>query len=137
MSFTSQKFAVEFIEKGGVTVEWQWLLMSFNVVNYCSWLWILMSFNVSNSNFSYSSITVLDFSFNYSFANGHGRCSKLKILRASFNSITGSLPDDIHRVSTLQQLFLQYHWGFGCSQQVQGSCLSNPSKNFNHKSQFG
>ena len=92
-------------------------------------VWSLISFNVSNNsfygplptviyNFLYSSITIVNFSFNYfngPIPNGYGRCSKLKIPCAGFNSITGSLPDDIYQVSTLQELSLP---GNGISGQV-------------------
>ncbi|XP_027166220.1 receptor-like protein 2 [Coffea eugenioides] len=103
----------------------------FSGVLHCSFLlqvWSLIGFNVSNNsfygplptviyNFLYSSITIVNFSFNYfnsSIPNGYGRCSKLKIPCAGFNSITGSLPDDIYQVSTLQELSLP---GNGISDQ--------------------
>ncbi|KAL3499431.1 hypothetical protein ACH5RR_038524 [Cinchona calisaya] len=77
----------------------------------------LVSFNVSNNSFSgpipsnvcnfSPSITFLDFSWNYfdsSIPYGFGMCSNLKVLRAGFNVITESLPDDIYTVLPLQEL---------------------------------
>ncbi|KAL3515791.1 hypothetical protein ACH5RR_022693 [Cinchona calisaya] len=76
----------------------------------------LISLNVSKNNFTgslpsnicnfSSSIKVLDFSvndFNSSVPYGFGKCSRLKVLRAGFNRLTGSLPSDIYRATTLQE----------------------------------
>lgn len=79
----------------------------------------LVSFNISNNSFSGSipsficnfsvSINSLDFSDNGfigSIPEDLGNCSSLVSFRAGFNSLSGTLPDGIYRMSTLQELFL-------------------------------
>ncbi|CAA0825782.1 Receptor-like protein 2 [Striga hermonthica] len=80
----------------------------------------LITFNVSNNTFtgqipcsficsSCPSLEVLDLSnnqFNGSVLPGLGECSKLKIFKAAFNSLSGLLPNDLYEVKTLQQISL-------------------------------
>ena len=84
----------------------------------------LTSFNVSNNSFfgsipisdfctdngtGVSSLVVLDFSLNEFdgvISKGVGGCSKLKRFRAGFNNLTGSIPDDIYNVVTLEEISL-------------------------------
>ncbi|KAB2615576.1 tyrosine-sulfated glycopeptide receptor 1-like [Pyrus ussuriensis x Pyrus communis] len=82
--------------------------------------WNLTSFNVSNNTFSGHipssiclrlppSIRVLDFSsneFSGKLSRGFGRCSKLQIIRAGHNNLSGSLPDDIYNATKLEEFAL-------------------------------
>ena len=74
----------------------------------------LISFNASNNGFTgiipsaictaCPLLKTLDFSYN-SFSDqipvGLGRCSRLEILRAGFNFLSGVLPDDIYELRSL------------------------------------
>ncbi|XP_050369522.1 receptor-like protein 2 [Argentina anserina] len=82
--------------------------------------WNLASFNASNNSFSGpipSSICLpsssllrhLDLSFNNfngSISSGLGKCSKLQVFRAAHNYLSGSLPEDIFNVTTLEEISL-------------------------------
>ncbi|PRQ37347.1 putative non-specific serine/threonine protein kinase [Rosa chinensis] len=88
--------------------------------------WNLTSFNVRNNSFSGSNpsciclhsplIQLFDFSlnkFNGSISRGLGKCSKLQVFRASYNDLSGFLPDDIYIVSTLQEVALPQNSLYG------------------------
>ncbi|KAL2557039.1 Receptor-like protein 2 [Forsythia ovata] len=79
----------------------------------------LISFNVSNNSFTGSLpssicitsrfVKMLDFStnkFSGNVSKGIGRCSKLEIFRAGFNSLSGWLPYDLYTVKTLREISL-------------------------------
>ncbi|KAL2457410.1 Tyrosine-sulfated glycopeptide receptor 1 [Abeliophyllum distichum] len=79
----------------------------------------LISFNVSNNSFTGSLpssicitsrfVKMLDFStnkFSGNVSKGIGRCSKLEIFRAGFNSLSGLLPYDLYTVKTLREISL-------------------------------
>ncbi|XP_059430148.1 receptor-like protein 3 [Corylus avellana] len=81
--------------------------------------WSLIELNVSNNSFtgsipSYpcinsSFIRLLDFSRNLhggQIPSGLGSCSKLKVLRAGFNSLSGLLPHDIYNATWLEEISL-------------------------------
>ncbi|CAO2840355.1 unnamed protein product [Amaranthus hypochondriacus] len=84
-----------------------WLIRGQNLIN----------FNASNNGFTETIpsgicttcplLKTLDFSYN-SFTDqipvGLGRCSRLEILRAGFNFLSGVLPDDIYELRSLNQL---------------------------------
>ncbi|PRQ58174.1 putative leucine-rich repeat domain, L domain-containing protein [Rosa chinensis] len=89
--------------------------------------WNLTSFNVSNNMFtgsipssictrSYPLIRLLDFSFNKfngSISGGIGECSKLEVLRAGYNNLSGILPDDIYSASALEEIVLPHNSIYG------------------------
>ncbi|KAM7474030.1 hypothetical protein LguiB_021273 [Lonicera macranthoides] len=57
----------------------------------------------------FPSIVILDFSDNGCqgpIGQGFGACEKLEVLRAGFNFLSGSLPDDIYSAGALQEIFL-------------------------------
>ncbi|XP_010685182.2 tyrosine-sulfated glycopeptide receptor 1 [Beta vulgaris subsp. vulgaris] len=77
----------------------------------------LTSFNASNNGFdgqipssictTCPLIITLDFSnnqFNKEIPIGLGRCTKLEVFRAGFNSLSGLLPDDIYSLQSLVEL---------------------------------
>ncbi|KAF5732071.1 Leucine-rich receptor-like protein kinase family protein putative isoform 1 [Tripterygium wilfordii] len=74
----------------------------------------LTSFNVSNNTLngqipSDICASVLDFSnndFTENIPSTLGQCSNLKIFRAGFNNLSGTIPDDIYGITSLQQLSL-------------------------------
>ncbi|XP_062020726.1 receptor-like protein 3 [Rosa rugosa] len=89
--------------------------------------WNLTSFNVSNNTFKGSIptsicftssplIKVLDFSFNKfngSIYPGVGMCSKLKVFCAGNNNLSGTLPEDMYNVTTLEQISLPLNSLYG------------------------
>ncbi|KAM7474042.1 hypothetical protein LguiB_021285 [Lonicera macranthoides] len=94
----------------------------FNGSIQSSFLWPAMnlrSFNVSN-NFtgripssicSSDSLSLVTLNFSYNgfhgpIRQGFGVCEKLEVLRAGFNFLSGSLPDDIYSAGALQEIFL-------------------------------
>ncbi|KAG7025695.1 Tyrosine-sulfated glycopeptide receptor 1, partial [Cucurbita argyrosperma subsp. argyrosperma] len=82
----------------------------------------LTSFNVNNNSFTgliptsfcvnttpISSLRLLDFSnnkFSRGIPQGLGNCPNLEVFRASFNSLTGSIPSDLYNVLSLKELSL-------------------------------
>ncbi|KAL6195016.1 hypothetical protein ACLB2K_030638 [Fragaria x ananassa] len=78
----------------------------------------LTSFRISNNLFSGSIpsslcldssplISVLDFSFNRfngSLSGGLGECSNLKVFRAGYNNLSGSLPEDTYKAAKLEEV---------------------------------
>ncbi|XP_022858073.1 receptor-like protein 2 isoform X1 [Olea europaea var. sylvestris] len=80
----------------------------------------LISFNISNNKFmgplpsslciTSSLVKMLDFSMNKFSGNisqgSIGRCSKLEVFRAGFNSLSGPLPSDLYSVKTLTEISL-------------------------------
>jgi Leucine-rich repeat (LRR) protein len=81
--------------------------------------WRLTDLNVSNNNLAgpipsfpcinSSVVKLLDFSHNHHsghIPHGLGACSKLKVFRAGFNSLSGLLPDDIYNAVGLEEISL-------------------------------
>jgi Leucine-rich repeat (LRR) protein len=81
--------------------------------------WRLTDLNVSNNSLTgpipsfpcinSSVVKLLDFSHNYHsghIPHGLGACSKLKVFRAGFNSLSGLLPDDIYNAMGLEEISL-------------------------------
>ncbi|KAF8099526.1 hypothetical protein N665_0242s0012 [Sinapis alba] len=79
----------------------------------------LTSFNVSNNSFtgplpsfictSSPKLTKLDFSYNKFtgvISQGLARCSRLRVLRAGFNNLSGEIPKEIYNISNLEELLL-------------------------------
>ncbi|XP_052181506.1 tyrosine-sulfated glycopeptide receptor 1-like isoform X4 [Diospyros lotus] len=79
--------------------------------------WNLTAFNLSNNSFigqipdsicaNSPSVKILDFSLNDFYGlipQGFGLCSKLEVLRAGFNNLSGSLPTDIYDAVALQEI---------------------------------
>ncbi|KAL2932842.1 Receptor-like protein 2 [Bienertia sinuspersici] len=77
----------------------------------------LISFNASNNDFTGQIpsaicstcplLRTLDFSdndFSDQIPDGLGRCSKIKVFRAGFNSLSGILPEDIYRLRSIVEL---------------------------------
>ncbi|XP_040361991.1 receptor-like protein 2 [Rosa chinensis] len=89
--------------------------------------WNLISFNVSNNTFSgpipssichpsSSPLQHLDFSFNNfsgSVSSGLGKCSKLQVFRAGHNYLSGLLPEDIFKSTTLEVILLPLNSLYG------------------------
>ncbi|XP_062172456.1 receptor-like protein 3 [Alnus glutinosa] len=81
-----------------------WRLTELNVSNN-SFTGPIPSFPCSNS----SLVRLLDFSRNHHsghIPSGLGACSKLKVFRAGFNSLSGLLPPDIYNATRLEEIFL-------------------------------
>ncbi|XP_057955674.1 receptor-like protein 3 isoform X1 [Malania oleifera] len=81
--------------------------------------WNLSSLNVSNNGFvgripssicnNSSLVRLLDFSYNHfsgQIPHELGKCSKLEVFRAGFNSLVGLLPADIYHMSALREISL-------------------------------
>ncbi|XP_059430061.1 receptor-like protein 3 [Corylus avellana] len=79
----------------------------------------LINLNVSNNGFTgpipsspcihSPFVMLLDFSHNHhdgQVPSGLGECSKLKVFRAGFNSLTGSLPSNIYSATELEEISL-------------------------------
>lgn len=79
----------------------------------------LISFNVSNNSFAgliptslceiSPLVEILDFSANQFSGElflGFGRCARMQVLRAGFNSLSGWIPSDIYSVKTLREIAL-------------------------------
>jgi Leucine-rich repeat (LRR) protein len=77
----------------------------------------LVTLNASNNSFTGQiptqlcntspSITVLDLScnkFSGSIPPGLGDCSMLRVLKAGYNNISGTLPDELFNVTSLEYL---------------------------------
>jgi Leucine-rich repeat (LRR) protein len=84
-----------------------WRLTELNVSNN-SFTGSIPSFPCSNS----SLVRLLDFSRNHHsghIPSGLGACSKLKVFRAGFNSLSGLLPPDIYNATRLEEISLPFN----------------------------
>ncbi|XP_059430149.1 receptor-like protein 2 [Corylus avellana] len=81
-----------------------WRLIELNISNN-SVMGPIPSFPCINSSF----VSLLDFSHNLHsghIPSGLGACSKLKVFRAGFNSLSGMLPNDIYNATGLEEISL-------------------------------
>ncbi|XP_059430143.1 receptor-like protein 2 [Corylus avellana] len=84
-----------------------WRLIELNVSNN-SFMGPIPSFPCFNSSF----VSLLDFSHNHHSGQipcGLGACSKLKVFRAGFNSLSGLLPHDIYNATGLDEISLPFN----------------------------